>query len=333
MKNHLELIKNKIFNIRGDSDFEALSIEVFLFQYLNNSVYKQYVDLVKIKPETVKSIRDIPFIPIELFKEHKIILDGHESEVDFFSSGTTGSIQSKHYVANEKIYIESFTKAFELFYGNIKDYCFLALLPGYLQRKGSSLIYMVQKLMEFSNHPQNGFYLDEFSSLAEAVNKLTANEEKFMLFGVTYALLDFAEYFPADFINGIIMETGGMKGKRKELIKAEIHDLLKSAFGVGQIHSEYGMTELLSQAYSLGSGLFQTPPWMKVLIRDTYDPFTYVENGKSGGVNVIDLANLYSCSFIETKDLGRQYKNGQFEVLGRFDNSDIRGCNLLVAGS
>lgn len=333
MNNQLESIKNQIFNIEDDSEFEALSIEVFKFQYFNNSIYKKYVDLLNIKPEYIQTIKDIPFIPIEFFKEHEIILDGYESKVEFFSSGTTGSIQSKHLIANENIYIESFVKAFELFYGNINDYCFLALLPGYLERKGSSLIYMVNKLMELSNHPKNGFYLNELSNLADSIKHLKENEQKFMLFGVTYALLDFAEMYPMELSNGIIMETGGMKGKRKELIKTEIHSILISAFSTTQIHSEYGMTELLSQAYSKGSGLFETPSWMKILIRDTYDPYSYVEEGKSGGINVIDLANLYSCSFIETKDLGRKNKKGQFDVIGRFDNSDIRGCNLLVAGS
>lgn len=323
-------LANKIFSVGRDVNFQDLALEIFNFQYLNNEVYRQYVDYIGVAPASVKRLTQIPFLPIEFFKSRKVIIDNGRESIIFRSSGTTGQIQSKHYVVSEALYQNSFMRGFNHFYGDISNYCILALLPGYLERQGSSLVYMVEHLMQHSKHPDNGFYLYEHETLAEKLKELIINKQKFLLIGVSYALIDFANAFPMDLSGGIIMETGGMKGTRKEMLKTELHDYLKTAFHVSHIHSEYGMTELLSQAYSKGEGVFNAPAWMKILIRDTYDPFNYLQNEKSGGINVIDLANLYSCSFIETKDLGRVKQNGQFEVLGRFDNSDVRGCNLLV---
>jgi hypothetical protein len=272
----------------------------------------------------------IPFLPISFFKTHKIIENQAFADVIFSSSGTTGIDNSQHFVQNVKLYEESYLKGFEQYYGDINDYCILALLPNYLERQGSSLIYMVEDLIKKSNHPESGFYLYEHGQLEEKLNRLKANKQKTILIGVTYALLDFVENFPINFPELVVMETGGMKGRRKEMIREELHQTLCEGFGVSEIHSEYGMTELLSQAYSKGNGIFETLPWMKVLIRDTNDPLTFLSNGKTGGINVIDLANINSCSFIATQDLGKIHTDNTFEVLGRFDNSDIRGCNLMV---
>ncbi len=322
--------ENRIFGIKSEEDFNSLCLEVFEFQYKNNIVYKEYVDKIGLNISKIKTVEDIPFLPIEFFKTHKVIHKDYDETITFLSSGTTNFNRSKHFVANEDIYKKSFVKAFEQFYNSVEDYCFLALLPGYLERKGSSLIYMVKELMNISNKPDNGFYLSDFKALKTTIEKLETNKQKYILIGVSHALLDFTEMYKTNLKHGIVIETGGMKGRREELLKEELHNYLKSAFNVSEIHSEYGMTELLSQAYSKGQGLFSAPNWMKILIRDSYDPFSYLPQGKSGGINIIDLANIYSCSFIETKDLGRVYSNGQFEIIGRFDNSDIRGCNLLL---
>jgi phenylacetate-coenzyme A ligase PaaK-like adenylate-forming protein len=270
-------------------------------------------------------------MPVEFFKKNMILSGNRPYETIFYSSGTSGSTSGKHYVSDIELYIKCFTESFSHFYGQPSDYSILALLPGYLERKGSSLVFMVNELMKLSGNQHNGFYLRDFKQLHQKIDNLNQQGQKFLLIGVSYALLDFAREFPIDAGNGIIMETGGMKGTRKELVKEEIHSILKNAFNVDAIHSEYGMTELLSQAYSRGEGIFTPPPWMKILIRDVYDPFHYLPDGVSGGINIIDLANLYSCAFIETQDLGKTYQNGQFEILGRFDNSDIRGCNLMVS--
>lgn len=332
MKNkNLISLEKKIFTISNQIEFENIALKVFQFQAANCTVYKNYVDFLGVDISDIKKIDQIPFLPITFFKTHKVISENQNEEVIFLSSGTTGMTPSKHFVAKVELYFQSFVKSFEFFYGSIKDYCFLALLPGYLEREGSSLIYMVDRFMKLSNHPDNGFYLYDFDKLAETIEKVKNKGGKYIVFGVTYALLDFAENYQLDLNNGIVLVTGGMKGRRKELPRDEVDQQLKNSFKLKQVHSEYGMTELLSQAYSKGNGLFRAPNWMQILIRDAYDPFTYMKDGKSGGINVVDLANLYSCSFIETKDLGRKLKNGQFEVLGRFDNSDIRGCNLLVS--
>jgi phenylacetate-coenzyme A ligase PaaK-like adenylate-forming protein len=330
-KKEFDYIGSKIFSISSEDEFEELACRIFRLQYKTIEVYRNYVDLLKIDHLVPKKIVDIPFLPISFFKDNQVITKGQHPKITFYSSGTTGMIPGKHYVADIELYKKSFTQAFELFYGNPSDYCILALLPGYLERKGSSLIYMVNELMKLSNHHANGFFLNEFDQLQKAITIVKKNGQKFILIGVTYALLDFANEYQIDLSGGIVMETGGMKGTRKEMIKAEVHDILKARFNLDTVHSEYGMTELLSQAYSRGDGLYNCPPWMKLVIRDVYDPFNYLPNGFSGGINIIDLANIHSCSFIETKDLGRKNENGQFEILGRFDDSDIRGCNLLVS--
>jgi len=325
-----EFDTQQIFTISNAYDFDNLALNVFRFQYENNQVYKQFCDHLKKSPQNVHHHLEIPFLPISFFKTHNVLSTQKEAKTIFTSSGTTQSVTSKHFVPDIKLYQASFLKAFKQFYGSPKDFCVLALLPSYLERKGSSLIYMVNNLIEKSEHPSSGFYLHNLEELRQKLQELEQNGTKTLLIGVSFALLDLAEQFPTALENTIVMETGGMKGRRKELIREELHQILKQGLGVYKIHSEYGMTELLSQAYSKGDGIFLTPPWMKVITRDTEDPLTIQPNGKTGGVNIIDLANLYSCSFIATQDLGKTYPNGSFEVLGRFDDSDIRGCNLMV---
>ena len=314
----------------NNATFQEHAIRVFNTQYSDNQTYKTYVDLLKINPKEVKSIEDIPFIPINFFKTHTIISQKKESEAVFSSSGTTGNNTSKHYVTDLSLYEESFTLCFQKFYGDISDYTILALLPSYLERTGSSLIYMVEKLIEKSENSNSGFYLHNHEELYNTLMEQEKQKKKTLLIGVSFALLDFIEKFPCSLNHTIVMETGGMKGKRKEMISEELHSTLKQGFGVNNIHSEYGMTELLSQAYYTETSTFHCPPWMKILIRDTEDPLSLISNGKTGGINVIDLANVNSCSFIATQDLGKINNDGSFQVLGRFDNSDIRGCNLLV---
>lgn len=319
-----------IFSIASKKEFEKITLKVFRHQYENNAVYHKFCNLLKKNPTNVKRIPDIPFLPIQFFKSERIVSNKAPDEIIFTSSGTTGMSTSKHHVTDLSVYETSFRQAFSQFYGNIEDYCVLALLPSYLERDGSSLIYMAQDLIEGSQHPDSGFYLNEYQQLAEKLIALDKEGQNVLLIGVTYALLDIIEQFDFQLNNTIIMETGGMKGKRKEMICEELHALLSKGFGVSMIHSEYGMTELLSQAYSLGNGIFECPPWMDVIIRDTEDALSLIGYNKTGGINVIDLANINSCAFIATQDLGKKYENQTFEVLGRFDNSDIRGCNLLV---
>tara|TARA_R110002167_G_scaffold6744_6_gene31830 strand:- start:2879 stop:3859 length:981 start_codon:yes stop_codon:yes gene_type:complete len=321
---------NAIFNIKTEQEFSAMALSVFKFQFENNKVYRSFCDLLYVHPSDVKTIQDIPFLPIQFFKTHQVLSSKKTVQTTFTSSGTTGSITSKHMVTDLNIYKQSFNKGFQQFYGNIEDYVVLALLPSYLEREGSSLIYMVNALIKQSNYPESGFYLNNLSELKEALIKLDSEGKKTLLIGVSFALLDLVETYQFNLKNTIIMETGGMKGRRKELIRDELHTQLKHGFGVENIHSEYGMTELLSQAYSKGNGIFNCPNWMRVLTRDTEDALTIQPRGKTGGINVIDLANINSCSFIATQDLGRVHNNGSFEVIGRFDNSDIRGCNLMV---
>lgn len=319
-----------IFSISSPSEFNALALETFRFQYSNNSVYRQFCDLLGKDPEKIDTAEKIPFLPIEFFKTHSVLSSTKPSEITFTSSGTTGQQTSKHLVSDLSVYEESFREGFRKFYGNIEDYAVLALLPSYLEREGSSLIYMVDDLIKRSNNPHSGFYLHDLNALKEKLNLLERQGQKTLLIGVSFALLDLAESFNFKLKNTIIMETGGMKGRRKEMIRAELHAVLKKAFGVETIHSEYGMTELLSQAYSAGNGVFECPPWMKILIRDPEDAMSLLPSGKSGGINVIDLANINSCSFIATQDLGKDLGAGKTTILGRFDNSDIRGCNLLI---
>ena len=318
---------NKIFNCTNDATFEKLALEIFDFQMENNLTYAAYAALI-LRGKNPENINEIPFLPVEFFKTEQIICQGQAIEEIFLSSGTTGE-QSKHLVSNIELYKSSYQKAFQLFYGDITDYCILALLPSYKEREGSSLIYMVDDLIKKSKHPQSNYYLNNYEELATTLNELENKKQKTILFGVTYALLDLAEEFPQKLERTIIMETGGMKGQRKELLKEEIHSILKHSFATENIHSEYGMTELLSQGYSKGNNIFKTPPWMKILTRDVNDPLSIINN-KTGGINVIDLANIYSCPFIATQDLGRAFDDGSFSVLGRFNNADVRGCNLLV---
>jgi phenylacetate-coenzyme A ligase PaaK-like adenylate-forming protein len=322
--------RHKIFGINNDFAFEKTALEIFHYQADFNKIYKAYINYLGILPEQVKTLLQIPFLPIDFFKTQDVITENKEPERIFTSSGTTGASTSRHLITDVSVYEESFIKTFELFYGDIRNLCILALLPSYIERKDSSLVYMISKLIKKSGHPDSGFYLNNIDELVCKLNSLPENGQKILFFGVSFALLDFAEKHKMKLRNTIVMETGGMKGRREELTRKELHQVLTKNFGINEIHSEYGMTELLSQAYSMGNGLFYTPPWMKVIIRDTHDPFCGLNEGRSGGINVIDLANYNSCSFIETKDLGRLSANKTFEILGRFDNTDIRGCNLLI---
>ena len=319
-----------IFTISSQKQFEKIALKVFRYQYENNKVYNNFCKLLNTEVGRVKSIQQIPFLPIQFFKSHEVVSNNDPVQATFSSSGTTGMITSKHLVTNVSIYEESYRKGFADFYGNIEDYVVLALLPSYLERDGSSLIYMVEDLIKLSNRTESGFYLHNHDELIKNLIALDNAGQNVILIGVTYALLDLIEKQKFQLKNTIIMETGGMKGKRKEMIREELHEQLCAGFGVTAIHSEYGMTELLSQAYSLGEGIFECPSWIQILLRDTEDALSYVGTGKTGGINVIDLANINSCSFIATQDLGKKYANNSFEVLGRFDNSDIRGCNLMV---
>ena len=319
-----------IFTSSNQKQFDKMALKVFRFQYENNLVYREFCDFLKTDVQKVKTIQQIPFLPIQFFKSHEVVSNSNPIQTTFTSSGTTGLVTSQHLVTDVSIYEESYRKGFSQFYGNIEDYVVLALLPSYLEREGSSLIHMVDDLIQLSNHPDSGFYLHNYDELIEKIIQLDQSGQNVILIGVTYALLDLIEKHSFQLENTIIMETGGMKGKRKEMIREELHQQLCNGFGVKSIHSEYGMTELLSQAYSLGEGIFECPSWMQISIRDTEDALSYVREGKTGGINVIDLANINSCSFIATQDLGKKYSNGSFEVLGRFDHSDIRGCNLMV---
>ncbi len=323
---------DRIFSIQNSGEFENLALDIFRYQVRNCLVYSEFVKNLGLKEEDINKVKDIPYLPIEFFKTHDIICGNRQAEEIFRSSGTTGMAQSRHSVSDIRIYIQSFRTAFKLFYGDIKQYVVLALLPSYLEREGSSLVYMADDLIRQSSNEKSGYFLYDHKTLNESLNQLKSLKAPVLLIGVTYALLDFAESHSVEFPELIVMETGGMKGKRREMVRTELHEILCGGFGVPAIHSEYGMTELLSQAYSKSAGLFHCPPWMQIHIRDTNDPLELVGNSVTGGINVIDLANINSCSFIATQDLGRTYPDGSFEVLGRFDNSDIRGCNLLVSG-
>lgn len=320
----------------GAAQFEVLALDLFRYQAAHNEVYRQYISLLGVDPSAVCTLIDIPFLPVELFKQWRIVTGTLPIEYVFTSSGTTGSITSSHYVADLSLYRQSYTRCFELFYGSVARYAVLALLPAYLERSGSSLVYMAQDIITQSQHPESGFYRYDHARLAGMLQALSAKKQATLLLGVTFGLLDFAESYPQPLPHTIIMETGGMKGRRREMVRPEVHDILQKAFGASAIHSEYGMTELLSQAYSEGNGLFRCPPWMRILLRDPYVPThtllppTIEQVSIAGAINVIDLANIHSCAFIATADLARQYADGCFEVLGRMDNSDIRGCNLLV---
>ena len=319
-----------IFSIQTDADFVQAALQTFGYQYQHNQVYQRFCTLLGRTPDKVRQLTDIPFLPIEFFKSEAVYCGNERPATVFTSSGTTGSQTSRHYVKDLAVYQQSFRQGFADFYGNIEEYTVLALLPSYLERTGSSLITMVADLIERSGSADSGFYLNEYDLLAKKLTALDRSGRKVLLIGVSFALLDLVETHRFQLKNTIVMETGGMKGRRKELIREELHAILCEGFGVEHIHSEYGMTELLSQAYSAGSGLYESVRWLKVLIRDTNDALSYQRPLKTGGINLIDLANIHSCSFIATQDLGRLHPNGKFEVLGRFDNADIRGCNLLI---
>lgn len=322
-------------NCKNEKVFETQALTLFQYQALYNPVYNRYITYLQVQPEKVKALADIPFLPIEFFKTQVVQTGSFAAETIFLSSGTTQTDRSRHFVPDLSFYLRHTRYIFESSYAPLTDYVFLALLPSYLEQGNSSLVAMVNYFMQASGQNEPGFFLHDLAALCQAVKQAGRLQKKVMLFGVTYALLDLADYVQrhhqSDLFNDVlIMETGGMKGRRREMIREELHQQLQAAFQVPAIHSEYGMTELLSQAYSRGQGIFQCPPTLQILLRDLNDPFTIQPALRSGGINIIDLANVDSCAFIETKDIGKLYPDGSFEVLGRFDNSDIRGCNLLV---
>ena len=320
----------KIFDIKNHSEFKKQCLDIYNFQYENNMVYQNYCNMICEDPTDVNEINKIPFLPISFFKTKKILSTDNFEKV-FYSSGTTTNSRSKHFISSLKLYQKSFINNFKLNYSDITQYTILALLPNYYDNKDSSLIYMIEKLIKLSKSKESGFFLDDYINLSKKLIELdTKKERKTILIGVPYALLDMIDFNQFQLNNTIIMETGGMKGKRKEMVRTELHEKLKRGFGVSKIHSEYGMTELLSQAYSKGDGVFKTPSWMKVIIRDINDAQNLDFNKKSGAINIIDLANYNSCSFIATDDMGKYINNDEFELIGRVDNSDVRGCNLLV---
>lgn len=321
--------KEEIFSIQNEKEFEKTVLKVFQFQAENNSVYKNFLKFLNVNPNEINSLEKIPFLPIRFFKEFEIISGHQTAEKIFASSGTTGSQTSKHFVTDVSFYCESLKHSFRHFYGEISEYTIFALLPSYLEREGSSLVDMVEFWIEESG--SGGFYLYNHEELFKNLIEHEKSGKKAILIGVSFALIDFVEQYKLKLQNTIVMETGGMKGRKEEITREELHQVLKNGFGLGEIHSEYGMTELLSQAYSKGNSRFETPNWMKILIRDTEDPLSFLPQEKTGGINVIDLANLNSCSFIATDDLGKIHQDNSFEILGRFDNSDVRGCNLMVA--
>ncbi|MCK9617195.1 MAG: acyltransferase [Lentimicrobiaceae bacterium] len=327
----VNIFNKQVFAINDENTFNSVAIEIFRYQYHANSLYRQYVDLLKTDVQHITHYSAIPFLPISIFKSHAVVC-GTTLPQQFFISSGTGGTQSKHYILDVTVYIESFTRGFHYFYGNPEKYCLLALLPSYFERKNSSLVFMVNHLMQLSQHPLNGFYLNEHNQLYEKLVLLNESNQPTLLLGVTFALLDFAaKKYKLHFPTLTLMETGGMKGRRTEPVREEVHQILSNAFGVNAIHSEYGMTEIFSQAYSAQNGQFNCPPWMKVLTRDPHDPLSLLAAGKVGGINIIDLANYNTCSFIASQDLGKVSTDGTFEISGRFDASDIRGCSLLTA--
>lgn len=323
-------MSNEIFHIHNRSDFTEVALRLFREQAKACAVYRDYIQLLGIRPEEVHSLEEIPYLPIEFFKSHEVKTGAFSHEIVFTSSGTTGQYTSQHFVKSLNLYVESFVRGFELFYGPMSQYAVLGLLPAYLERSGSSLVFMVDHMIKTSEHPESGFYLNNHDSLYTMLLKLREKGVPTLLIGVTFGLLDFSATFQIDFPELIVMETGGMKGRRQEMIRDEVHALLKDAFGVANIHSEYGMTELLSQAYSNGFGYFKCPPWMAILRREVTDPFCIDQTPGSGALNVIDLANRDSCSFIATQDLVRLHDHGRFEIMGRYDHAEVRGCNLMV---
>lgn len=323
-------MRETIFNISCKEEFEKIALQIFKIQSRGCAPYAQYIAQLEIDPDDVKSVDSIPFLPVTLFKSREVICGERSYEKIFTSSATTGVTPACHYVKDLSIYRESFLNGFSMFLGNPGDYTILALLPSYLEREGSSLVYMADKLIEASGKKGSGFYLYNYAELNQTLLNLKAKGEKSLLLGVSFALLDFIKSFEINFPSLTVIETGGMKGRGVEITREELHSLLKKGLGVERVGSEYGMAELLSQAWSAGEGVFKTPPWMQIQIRDVNNPFTEVENGVTGGINVIDLANIHSCSFIETEDLGIKEAENAFRVLGRISNSEIRGCNILL---
>jgi phenylacetate-coenzyme A ligase PaaK-like adenylate-forming protein len=322
--------EDTVYKITDSLTFNEISLQLFHFQYQNNSVYREYVDLLKTDPSKISSFSQIPFLPIRFFKSREIKTGHWNEEIIFKSSGTTGSQTSQHFVKELKWYEKSFINGFKHFYGDIDEYVILALLPSYLEREGSSLIYMTEKLIQLTEKKESGFFLNEMESLIHLLKELEKKNQKTILLGVSFALLDFCEKYSINLKNTIVMETGGMKGRRKEMTRTELHSIYKKSLGIENVHSEYGMTELLSQAYSKGEGNFNCLPWMKIVITNLNDPRELLPNGKTGRINVIDLANIDSCAFISTDDMGKINEDGSFEISGRIDQSDVRGCNLLV---
>jgi hypothetical protein len=327
--NILHSFKNDLF-YTNKNNFEERALAVFIYQASNNSIYNLFLKNLKINPGTVYRLEDIPFMPIEFFKNHEIVTNTWVPRATFESSGTGGQITSKHYIEDPAFYLSVARNIFFEFYGPLEEFHILALLPSYLERKNSSLVAMVSHFMDQSKSNHSGFYLNNVKELVKNLEQVKSTPRKTLLIGVTFALLDLAQEYELDLKGTMVMETGGMKGRREEVTRKEVHQILKSKLNLTAVHSEYGMTELLSQAYAPEEGKLHTPPWMKVMIRDLNDPFTYLDNNRNGGINIIDLANVHSCSFIETSDIGITRDDGTFEVLGRFDNSDLRGCNLMV---
>ncbi len=324
-----EHLRKKLISKHNEKSFSDIALQLFHYHILNNSAYARFCQALHVCHDSVNRVEDIPFLPVSLFRSH-CVMAVSDYDCIFESSGTFGIETSKHYVHDVSLYEESFCSAFEYFYGSLSGYTVLALLPSYLERKGSSLVYMAEKMIRMSQHELSGFYLDEFDKLHEVLQDLSRRKQKTLLLGVSFALLDFVNTFNLHFPELIVMETGGMKGRKREITRDELHEILKHGFGVSRIHSEYGMTELLTQAYSKGEGVFRCPPWMKVFVRDSLEPQRIRKDGKTGGINIIDLANMYSCPFIATDDLGKVYEDGSFEVLGRIDQSAIRGCNTMI---
>lgn len=318
------------FAITGEADFNALALDLFGVHAAHNPVYRAFLNALGRDPIAVRNVQDIPFLPITTFRDQRVLIEGLAPPVTFTSSGTTGSVSSSHHVPWPSLFERSFLTSFRAVYGDPAEWRILALLPAYLERTGSSLVYMAQKLVALSRDPLSGTYLYRYDEIADVLKRSEAEGRRTLLLGVTFALLDLAEKYPMPLEHVTLMETGGMKGRRPEMVREELHRILQEAFQVPAVHSEYGMTELLSQAWSTGDGLYRCPPWMRVRLREVNDPFATVAPGRVGGIDVIDLCNIASCPFISTQDLGRTHTDGSFEVLGRFDNSDARGCNLMV---
>lgn len=330
LKLQISTFKDSLFDIQAPEDFNAAAVWLFHYQAANNPVYAEWLQLLRIQPETIQNWQNIPLLPVSFFKTHRVLSGSGAPQISFETSGTTGTQQGYHHITDLQLYETSILKAFERFWGPPADYVFLALLPGYIERPNASLVYMMDVLMRASHRTENGYFLHDHQALANKLAALNARGQKVFLMGVTFALLDFAASHPMPLPHTTIVETGGMKGRRREMVREEVHALLRDAFQVSAIGSEYGMTELLSQGWSRGAGLFENPPWMRVVLKDPQDPLASAEKRTSGMVGVIDLANVHSCAFLATQDLAKMHPNNQYEVLGRFDYADLRGCNLLV---